>query len=343
LYFEDDTPNRRRRAVDAESMFTMLRNGNVPLIVMTACSSAASQPNGPEYPGLAFEGLAQTLVERQAGPLAAVAMQFDFETAAAGVFSGTFYRQLLTRDMTVDAAVAAARVALVARFGAAHRSWINPTVYWRCIDGVVFDLLPTAGALSAHQQAQLKEIDNLIRDLETTLRDLAKQPPEVVALTAPLRADWIARIDELVQRRGTILGDTVRLRGGRLAADGTVQCELTLQLRTSARVGVIQTAITFDSAEFTFEGAAAGPDIQAASLVVQAPAAAGQPIIVNINDASSNKEWAAGEHVLAILTLRAVNAAAQPIFRIPVSAASVTRNGTVEAGFGTLDAIVFGG
>jgi hypothetical protein len=343
LYFEEDTPKRGRRAVDAEQMFTMLRNGNVPLIVMTACSSAAVRPNGPEYPGLAFEGLAQTLVERQAGPLAAVAMQFDFETAAAGVFSGTFYRQLLTRDMSVDAAVAAARVALIAKFGAGHRSWINPTVYWRCIDGLLFELLPTAGTLSPHQQAQLIEIDNLSRDVGDMLRELAKQPPEVLAMTASLRADWMAKIDELVQRRGMILGDTLRLRGGKPLADGTVNCELTLQLRTSARVGLVKTSIGIDPAEFTFVGAAAGPAIPVASLVVQAPAAPGQPIVVNVNDASSNKEWAAGEHVLAILTLRAVDVAAQPIFRIPVTAASVTRNDTVENGFGTLDAIVFGG
>ena len=46
LYFEDGTPQRRRRSVDAVQLFTMLQNGNVPLIVMTACSSAASQPNG---------------------------------------------------------------------------------------------------------------------------------------------------------------------------------------------------------------------------------------------------------------------------------------------------------
>ena len=90
LYFERDGAGRQRHAVDAEQLFTMLRNGNVPMIVMTACSTAATSPNGAQYPALAFEGLAQTLVERNSGPLAAVGMQFDLETDAAATFSGLY-------------------------------------------------------------------------------------------------------------------------------------------------------------------------------------------------------------------------------------------------------------
>ena len=61
--FEDGTPNRWRHAADAEQLYTTLRNGNVPLVVLTACSTAAAAPNGQDYPGVAFESLAQALVE----------------------------------------------------------------------------------------------------------------------------------------------------------------------------------------------------------------------------------------------------------------------------------------
>ena len=341
LYFENEPPNRSRRPVDAEQMYTMLRNGNVPLVVMTACSSAASQPNGNEYPGLAFEGLAQTLVERGAGPLAAVAMQFDLETAAAAVFSRVLYEQLLIRDMSIDAAVASARAALVVRFGAAHRSWVNPTVYWRCIDGRLFDLVATTGTLTPEQQVELQGIDGIIKDYEAALKELSQQSADVVTLTASLRAGWQGKIQELMVRRGTLLGDTLRLRGGTLAADGTVDCMLSLQIRSGARIGPIRADLAFDHGEFAYVQATAGADVVAASLLVQPPAAAGQPAVVLIQNASANNVWPAGEHVLAVVKFRAVNGAALPLFRIPIRNVSVSRNDADDPSFGTLDALVF--
>ncbi len=348
LYFEDDTPQRQRRPVDAEQMYTMLRNGNVPLVVMTACSSAASQPNGTEYPGLAFEGLAQTLVQRNAGPLAAVAMQFDFETAAAGVFSKTLYQQLLTRDMSIDSAVAAARSALVATFGAAHRSWVNPTVYWRCKDGRLFDLIPTTGILTAQQQADLQSLEVLMADFETMLNDLLKesaasqQSPDAVAARASVRTYMQSRIEDLVRRRGVLLGDTLRLRGGTLAADGTVECALSLRIRTSARIGTIRASLAFDSTEFSYVSGSPGADILAGSLIVQPPDNPGDPVIVLVQNASANNEWTAGEHTIALVTFRTLdNASTKPLFRISLRDVTVSRDNANDPSFGALDAVVF--
>ena len=341
LYFEDGTPQRARQPIDTEQLHTILRNGNVPLIVMTACKSAASQPNGTEYPGLAFESLAQALVERNTGPLAAIAMQFDLETEAAGIFSGAFYRQLLQTGVTIDAAVAAARAALVARFTAGHRSWVNPTVYWRCIDGQLFNLVDTAGQLTAQQQSELQQIDAILNVYANILRELAAQPPDDVQATIGLRDQWRLKIQELMTRRGEILGDTVRLRGGTTGADGTIQCSLTLQMRSGARIGDVRVSLGHNAAEFSLEGATASAEVPAGSLFVQSNP--GQSPVVLIQNASANQDWPAGEHVLGTITFKALNPAAQPIFRIPVSGVSIARNGAPNQMYPSLDAIVFAG
>jgi hypothetical protein len=348
LYFEDDPPQRKRRAVDAEQMYTMLRNGNVPLVVMTACSSAATQPNGTEYPALAFEGMAQTLVQRTAGPLAVVGMQFDFETAAASVFSKTLYRQLLMHDMSIDAAVAAARGALVTTFGAAHRSWVNPTVYWRCKDGRLFDLIPTTGTLTPQQLAELKALDMMTADYETMLSDLTKesaasaQSPSAVAAHASVRTHLHSKIEDLVKRRGILLGDTLRLRGGTIKADGTVDCSLALRIRAGARIGDIQANLAFDAAEFSYDSYTAGADVLKNSLLVQAPANAGDPLTVLVRNASANNEWTAGEHSLMDLKFKVVtNGTGKPLFRISLRDVTVSRDNVKDPSFGALDAVVF--
>lgn len=339
LYFEDGSPARERRAVDPGQMHTILRNGNVPLVVMTACASAASKPNDAKsYPALAFEGLAQSLVARQGGPVAAVAMQFDLETDAAEVFSRALYEQLLTEHARLDSAVASARSALAARFGTGHRSWVNPTVFWRCIDGTVFDFARTGGDLTEAQALEHGDIVASIRTIQELLTQLAAQPSDIVAATAPIRAQWLANIDALEARRGALLGDSVRLRGGTLAADGTVQCHLTIRLRLGARIGDVTVRLAPDVNEFEYVSATKGA---AAVGEIFPKVEADGRVTVLVQNASGLAEWTPDEYVLATITFRAKNPAARPLFKVPVSEASVTRNQTVEATFARLDAVVF--
>jgi CHAT domain len=337
LYFEDDTLARYRRGVDAEQFYTAIRNGNVPLVVMTACATAATAPNGPEYPGLAFEGIAQALVERHSGPLAAVGMQFDFETDAAATFSRALYEALLNRAVTIDQAVASARSALVTRFSAAHRAWVNPTLYWRCINGQIFEILDTAGTLTPQQQEEINTLDSLILEYEQILNDLKQQPPEIVQATAILRTRWQEKIEALMQRRGLVLGDSVRLRGGQIGANGEVECRFSLQIRSGATIGDVRATVQYDDADFEYlkcTGVPGGPD-------VFTNAGAGK-VEVFVQNASANNQWNAGEHQLALVKFRLKNAAAKTLFRIPLSNISAVRDGGVTSGLRALHAIVFG-
>jgi hypothetical protein len=339
LYFEDGTSHRRRHAADAEQIYTTLRNGNVPLVVLTACSTAAASPNGQDYPGVAFESLAQALVERQSGPLAAIAMQFDFETQAAKIFSRALYERLLTPRWGIDEAVAAARVALIAHFGAGHRSWVNPTVYWRCKEGRVFDLLDTAGDLSDAQRQALLQIDAQLDVYYTQMNDLARESQDIRALLAGLRAQWQAKIEDLLSQRGLVLGDTVRLRGGLPKSDGTIECTLTLRLRLPATVGDVRADVQYDPAEFTLVGKSQGQHAPAGAWFVQENPDA--PTAILVQNASLGAIWTPGEYELVKLQFRLANPASKPLFYIQLVNASVNRNNAPQA-FQTLHAVVFG-
>lgn len=339
LYFEDGTAARQRQAADSEQIFTTLRNGNVPLVVMTACATAATSPNGTKYPAMAFEALARALVERDAGPLAAVGMQFDLETEAAKVFSRALYEKLLAPGWSIDQAVSAARGALVTRFGAGHRSWVNPTVYWRCVEGRVFDLLDVGGDLTPEQRNEIARIDGLIEVYESTLREVGGQPAEIRAAMGPTIADWRAKIEDLLTSRGMVLGETLRLRGGQAKADGTIECHLTLQLRVAARIGDVRVTLGHDAADFDVVSGAHGQHVSPGVFFLQANA--GQPPVVWIQNASQNVQWAPGEYEFAKIVLRLRNPAAKAMFRVPLVNATVSRNGSVAQDFRTLHAVVF--
>jgi hypothetical protein len=339
LYFEDDSGNRLRRAADAEQLYTVLRNGNVPLVVLTACSTAAASPNGQEYPGIAFESLARVLVERQSGPLAVVAMQYDLETQAAEVFSGALYEKLLTKGWSLDGAVASARNSLFLKFGAGHRSWVNPTVYWRCEEGRVFELLDVEGELTQAQLEQILVINGQIEEYEKILDDLTRQPQSTQDATKDLRAQWQHKILDLLTRRGLVLGHSIRLRGGLAAADGTIECVLALQLRLPATVGSIKTSVRHDPADFTFLDHSPGQGVPADAVFFQSNPDA--PTTILVQNASQGASWAVGEYELARLRFRLTAPSSKPIFYIKLEDAEVHLDGAVQT-FRTLNAAVFG-
>jgi hypothetical protein len=51
--------------------------------------------------------------------------------------------------------------------------------------------------------------------------------------------------EELQQQRGQILSDSLRSRGGPVKVGEAIQCRLTLQLRTPARIGDVSVRIPF--------------------------------------------------------------------------------------------------
>lgn len=339
LCFEDDTALRETDPVDAEQLLVMLRASTVQLVVLTSCVSAAALPAGLPYPTNALGGIAQVLLSSQGGPAAAVAMQFDLEVDAARVFSAAFYQGLLRNDWTLDEAVAGARAALVLRFGAGHRCCINPVVFWRSIGGRLFDWDSfVATGLTDAQRGELMQVDMEEQLLLKMFDDIAASPPSVREAMKPMLVTWQQRIAELGHRRGEILGETLRLHGGTVAADGSVQCRLTLKLRRPVRIGDVRVQLTHDAAAFDTLGETPGPTVPAGALFVQAGAGGARTLLVQ--QFSAGQPLDPGEHLLATLVYRLNAGNAQAAHRITITNASVQVDGAASA-FRGLDAIVF--
>lgn len=338
LCFEDETPQRESDPVTAEQLLVMLRASAVQLVVMTSCASAAATPHGP-YPVKAMGSLVQVLLGNPNGPAAAVAMQFDLETDAARVFSAAFYERLMRSDSALDEAVAEARAKLMLQFGAGHRCFVNPVIYWRVEGGRLFewDNL-VAGGLSDAERAQLAQIDGEEQVVLKLLDDMAALPADQQTAVAPLRQQWQARVADLARLRGELLGETLRLRGGTPGADGVVECALTLRLRRPVKVGDVRVQVLHDPAQFDWIAEAAGAAAPAGSLFVQAGATTGRVIL--LTDVSAGQLMPAGEHELALLKLRRRPGVGAGTLRVPLAHASVTIEGQALK-LRCLDAIVF--
>lgn len=338
LYFEDDTPRRRRHAADAERLYSALSSGNVPLIVLTACSTAAASPNGPSYPVTAFESLAQTLMERQLGPSAVIAMQFDFSPDAGEIFSRALYEKLLRPNCCLDAAVASARMALADHFSIGHRAWITPVVYWRCKDARLFEFLGGESQWSDDQRAQLMRIDTEEALIEEELDSISRQPPQIRSALEGRRRKHQTRMRQLSEERARIQGTILCLLGGSAKQDGTAECLLTLQLRTPAKVGDIDVSIVNQREQFLLLDAV-GQNVPRDCLFRQTTKDG--DIRILLRNAGSDRTWPPGPHVLATLAIRIHNPAAKPLFHVRLADPVVFLDDKPQ-NLKTLDAVIFG-
>jgi tetratricopeptide (TPR) repeat protein len=133
--------NRESDRFEAAKFAAALNNHGVRLVVLSACSSAAAQPDKPaekKDSAIAFDGVAHHLM-RDAGVPAVVAMQFDFEVAAARDFTRELYTSFLSEQQDIDVAVSRCRQVLFSKFGVGSRAWITPVLYSRVPDGRLFE------------------------------------------------------------------------------------------------------------------------------------------------------------------------------------------------------------
>ena len=312
-------------ALDGETLYALLRNTNVRLVVLTACSTAAVAgapvlPLSP-YPPAALGGLAQRLISGDSLISAVVAMQFDLETKAAPIFSEAFYDALILEDAPLDEAVRRARLAIVAEMLAGHRAWITPVAFVRCEGARVFELPALVAELSEEIRAELTQLEKMSAKYEKALASIAALAPQIRAEAGveTLRQETQLSLDEIVQRRADLLGDSLRLVGGRAEPDGDLECELVLRLRHPARVGFLAVAFSCPAQHFTF------------SKIVNAATFHGQPIRVaqqpdrislNTDDVSGGDLLPAAEHSLAKLVFKVSPAA--PIGLSPLAGLQAT-------------------
>jgi hypothetical protein len=339
LYLEDGTPERSPHAVDANQLYDVLASGNVPLVVLSACASAAASPDSDELPMTASASLAQTLMERPGGPSAVIAMQFEFEAKAAQIFSSEFYKKLLQPKCCLDEAVAFARGTLSGRFEPGHRAWVTPTVYWRCKDGRLFEFQGVESHLTNDQRNELIDLDSDEQWIMDQLDDLSRQPPEIFTALAGTAEKLRAKMVQLHEERRRILGTTLDLQGGPAEPDGSIKCALLLQLQSPSRIGDVRTSVPEETDDFLLLDYGPGQNVAEDSVFRQKRR--GNKASILIKDASRGGEWSPGSCQLAWLQFRFKNPSAKPIFHVRMSDSSIVVNGADQP-IKTLDAVVFG-
>jgi hypothetical protein len=332
--------NGQSDPLDAETLEMPLLNSDVRLVVLTVCSSAAPTPDEEPYHARAFDGVAQRLVSGVSGVSAVVAMQFDLESEAAVTFSSTFYDNLLKPDRPLDEIVALCRQDLAVQMNAGHRAWVTPVTYWRSKGGKVFELDGTKVAHDEQTQKKLTEIDTILGAFLENLTEVKSLPPEEQDAAAP----WVARlqqkVDELQQQRGQLLGETLRLRGGPVTAGGTIQCRLTLQLRTPAQIGTVSVRVRYPSDKVEFGGASTGANIPPGNDLLVGENQSAGILTLLLQDASHGGEWGPDEFELGMLNLRVQTGVTDPFLQLSVIDAKVQRDG-VDTPFEAVDAVLY--
>ena len=324
--------------IDADTLDSLLSNTGIRLVVMTACSSAAPTPEEVEETVGPFCGVAQRLVAGVSGVNASVAMQLDLASDAAVEFSKTFYTHLLTSDRKLDEIISLCRKALSTSAGVGDRAWVTPVIYWSCKDGRVFDIEPMRGVFD--EQTRM-ELGTLQREIDVNLdhiKSVQSQPPNIVSALAGLIAGWQQKVDDLMLLRGQKMGETLRLRGGKVAPGGAIACQLLLRLRTPAQVDNIGCRLIYPTDKVGFVARAAGTDVPGAPPFVdtQTPG----ELVVQFPNVSHGAQWTPGEYELATISFQVNPGVTDPVVLLKLADASVHKDGAGVA-FNTLDGVVF--
>jgi hypothetical protein len=274
--------------VDADTLAVAIKNRNVRLVVLTACASAAPGPPGMPYYCRALEGIAQRLVLGTSGVSAAIAMQFDLEVDAAVTFSQVFYRHLLDPDLCLDEAVTLARKEITQTKSLGHRAWVNPTVFWRCVDARVFDLdtaldaatLPELRVWEVRLDANLKFVTDFAND-----QGFGSAQAQRV----------FTNIREVELRRSELYRQCLRLTPETTAAGGQVLFHVLLRISSPGTIEQLAFRVILPAGLFLVKAEGPGG--------VALPAAQVTPSVTDIvvNHPSANAVWPVGEKEVALL------------------------------------------
>jgi hypothetical protein len=128
LALEDEYGSLHR--VDAQTFGELLRGSSVRLVVLNSCEGAVTSEDN------AFLGVAHSLIA--AGIPATVAMQFEIPDDVAIVFARAFYTAFIQHSYSVDAAVAAARRAIMSHSTLSSQHWATPELFMHNTDGSIF-------------------------------------------------------------------------------------------------------------------------------------------------------------------------------------------------------------
>lgn len=296
--------------LDAFTFDSMLKNcPSATLIVITGCSTAAlpAQIAGAPYGATAFDGIAQRLVSP--GSLsyvsAVVAMQFDLESKAALIFSGTFYGTLLTKpESTIDEAVTEARSQIAYATSIGSPGWANPVLYWRCKDGRPFDVRTYQDeALPPEDERKIMALKIQVEAYRANFQDFMMQPPSVQATASEFGRLLVEKIDGYLAQISEIMGNAIRLKGGRPNDQDEITFVLAARLRAPARLDKVRAKISFEEDAFDFMSATKGAN------ATNGPLSGSEHGVLQIliEDVSGGNLLPAGEYEIASIRMRVKN------------------------------------
>ena len=127
------TEERKPQPQDVGQLAASLRARGVRLAVLAACEGARRDAVNP------WTGIAPALLRE--GLPAVVGMQYSVRDGDAIAFSKRLYDQLAA-GLSIDTAVAEARIAVFTRQGAAERDWGAPVLYLRSEHNLLFPPAP---------------------------------------------------------------------------------------------------------------------------------------------------------------------------------------------------------
>jgi hypothetical protein len=327
--------------LDGEVLDLLLRDTDVRLVVLSACSSAAPTPEAtpPEkrpYRIGAFDGIAQRLIAPISAVRAVVGMQFDMESDASIAFNGAFYRKMLERGIPLDAVVAHARLAVIVKMDVGHRAWVTPTLYSRCRDGILFDIKEIRNNLDDETRKSIVELDSKIAENRSILEELARHTDEYSMALRSLRDEYRSKIEELTERKNQLLGNSIRLWGGRAKPGEVVSCRLTLRLRSPAAVRNIKLVLMFPPKAVVFKGHRS--EAHGEKMTVNMRGLNGM-LQVSIRDVSHGDQWDRNEYDLAVFDFEVGARTSDPIVTVRVSDIAVDMSPAMTVS--NLDGVIF--
>jgi hypothetical protein len=322
--------NGKSDPLDAETFLAMVRNTQVRLLLMTACSSAAPTPDRMPYGVSAFDGLAQRLMLDPSGKLAAaVAMQFDIESPAAVIFTHSFYKNLLNADRSLDEIVTQARldISVAPKMGTGHRAWVTPVVYWRCKGGKVFDINPVIKPLDEESLIKLQKLNTAIEIWRVPLKKLTDLmqglPPDVRRLMADDVKFYQDKIVEAQKERAALMGETLQLWGGNVKAGQEVDCRVVLRLLTHRQIDSVEMTVRYNPEKVSYVSNAPGGDFAGGPLVVEQKAA--DTIKLTLVNPTGGRSLEPGKYEIALLRFKAAPDLRQEMTDLKVESLKVTR------------------
>jgi hypothetical protein len=253
LQFEG--PDGYSQSVDAAQLRAQLDNSPVPVVILAGCLTAAAldeenrnllRQKFPEWMR-ASQGVAQSLVNSEAGVQLALGMRYRLETDDARQFLQAFFRSLLLQQRgNVEAAVRAGRLHLYTQ-RRYPPSWAAPVIFRALGPEPLFEFLTWEPSVTWEPSPEDAERDKRDQDYRVIAwNSLSRRPRSMTAQLGPGTEQTILQFAEKSFReRAQQQGVAVLMPGLAMAVPGE-EVRLPIELVGPLSVERLEARLVFD-------------------------------------------------------------------------------------------------